>query len=240
MTRIVDICDIINELTTETYEHTFDVTFNDTIVLETADFLNELETMHFEKSYISHKEKEYDITEFIRQWTIYKKRHLDEWHILFNNLSADIDTVSDYYEYTTVTPDITTENNVEYGRTTTTTNTNTDTTTYGKTSTGQTNTYDGELRNTSKLTDGGNDNRTNVGHSGSSMGGKDTSTNTTTGTTTSEKQGYRNNPFENMQKSVEYTARFNLRDLIINGFCMEFLFYNNDNGGNGWYNEFLY
>lgn len=240
LNRIVQIEDIISEIKKPAYANTFDVSINSTQVLSTADFLSEIEHMHYNKSYVSHMAKEYDIQEFIAQWTIYKARHIDEWTLIFNNQSAPIENYTDYYDYTTVTPDITNENNVEYGRTSTNTNTLTDTTNYGKQSKGQTNSYDGELRDTTKVTDSGNDTRTNINHGGSSMGGKDTSTTTTTGTTTSEKQGYKNSPFENMQKAIEYSARFNLRDMIINGFCMEFLFYNNDNGGGDWYYGFLY
>lgn len=235
MTRVVDICDVINDLITEVYEHTFDITINDNIVLETADFLNEIQTMHYEKSFISHMTKQYDVTQFINQWSIYKSRHLDEWTAVYNATVANVNPLNNYSETRTVTPNITVENTVDYGRTTTNTNGSTSGVTYGKTTTGQTNTYDGTLRNSAKTTDSGSDTTTVSGSGSTAVSGTDTSTTATTGTTTETKSGYKESPFDNLQKSIEFKARFNLRDMIINGFAAEFLFYNNDNGDGGFY-----
>ena len=231
MTRIVDICDVINTLITNIYEHTFDITINDTLVLETADFLNEINTMHYDKSFISHMDKTQDITQFINQWQIYKNRHMDEWTAVYNATIANVIPINDYSETRTVTPNITVENTVDYGRTVTNTNDTTNTLQHGKTTTGQTNTYDGNLRNSAKTTDSGTDTTTIDGTTTSAVTGQDGSTTSTTGTTTETKSGYKNNAFDNLKKSIEFKARFNLRDMIINGFATEFLFYDNGNGG---------
>lgn len=231
MTRIVDICDVINTLITNIYEHTFDVSINDTLVLETADFLNEIHTMHYDKSFISHMDKTQDITQFINQWQIYKNRHMDEWTAIYNATVANVNPINDYSETRTVTPNITVENTVDYGRTVTNTNDTTNTLQHGKTTTGQTNTYDGNLRNSAKTTDSGIDTTTIDGTTTSAVTGQDGSTTSTTGSTTETKSGYKNNAFDNLQKSIEFKARFNLRDMIINGFATEFLFYDNGNGG---------
>lgn len=235
MTRIVDICDVINTLITNIYEHTFDISINDTLVLETADFLNEIQTMHYEKSFISHMPKENDVTQFINQWSLYKNRHIDEWTAVYNATIANVNPLNNYSETRTVTPNITVENTVDYGRTTTNTNGSTSGVTYGKTTTGQTNTYDGSLRNSAKTTDSGSDTTTVSGSGSTAVSGSDTSTTATTGNTTETKSGYKESPYDNLQKSIEFKARFNLRDMIINGFAAEFLFYNNDNGDGGFY-----
>lgn len=235
MTRIVDICDVINTLITNIYEHTFDISINDTLVLETADFLNEIHTMHYDKSFISHMDKTQDITQFINQWQIYKNRHMDEWTAIYNATVANVNPINDYSETRTVTPNITVENTVDYGRTVTNTNDTTNTIQHGKTTTGQTNTYDGNLRNSAKTTDSGSDTTTIDGTTTSAVTGQDGSTTSTTGSTTETKSGYKNNAFDNLQKSVEFKARFNLRDMIINGFATEFLFYDNGNGDGGFY-----
>ena len=63
------------------------------------------------------------------------------------------------------------------------------------------------------------------------LGGSDSATTTMTGTSTVVKSGYRENPYNLIEKSIEFYARFNLRDLIIDGFTKEYLFYDNGNGG---------
>jgi hypothetical protein len=102
---------------------------------------------------------------------------------------------------------------------------------HGKNVTGQTNTYDGELRDSAKSTESGSTGTSTFDSSTNKLGGTDSQTATTTGTTTEEKNGYKTNPYEQLEKYISFNARFNLRDMIISGFTKECLFYDNGNGG---------
>lgn len=231
MTRTVKIDSIIHDLLT-LYDHEnpfFTITIDGDTVLSNDDFLLELANMFVEMSYISHSTEEYDVNTFTNLWDIYKKRHIDEWTFIHSTFAMDIDPLTDYAETKTITPDISVTSNITYGRTST--NSGGVSYTHGKTTTTQTNTYDGTLRDSYKSTDSGTDSTTDT--TVNTLGGNDKNITRTAGSSTESKSGYKNNPFENLQRGVEYSARFNLRDMIISGFTKEFLFYDNDNGNGG-------
>ena len=225
MTRIVRVSDIIPLINTPEYSTAFDVTIDNTAVLTTNDFIAELEYNFYNMSFISHQPKEYDLTAFIMHWGLYKKRYTDEWATIYRDVALTkaqtFNPMTDYGETKTVTPDITVESTTEYGRITDTT----DDLEHGLTNTLQTNTYEGSLRDSGKSTNSGTDSRT----ANTTDSGSDTNTTTTTGDTTETKEGYRNNPLVNLQTDIDFTFKNNLRDLIINNFAREVLFYNNDN-----------
>lgn len=236
MNRIVNIEDIIESLY-ETYgdSHAFDIVFTlegtTYTVLSNADFLNELATNYYEMSYLTHKAKEQDINEFVNMWQLYTLRHNDEWSYLFNCEHETIDPLNNYYETRTYTPNITTANTGSYGRTSANSGGTSSTINHGKNTVGQTNTYDGVLRDSAKTTEGGNTTTTNTDSTVNKTNGVETSKSHTTGTTTETKTGYNTNPYDNMKKGAEFVARFNLREMIISGFTKECLFYDNGNGG---------
>lgn len=236
MNRIVDIENIMETLF-ETYSDTtaFDVSFTlDGVqynVLSTADFLNELETNYYEMSYLTHKAKEFDIDEFVNIWHLYILRHNDEWTHIFNTEHLGIDPLNDYHETKTYTPDISVSNSGTFGRTSSNAESNTNNINHGKNTLAQTNTYDGVLRDSAQTGESGNTTTTNRGTATARTNGTETSVSRTQGNTTETKTGYKNNPFDNAQKAVEYYSRFNLRDMIISGFTKECLFYDNGNGG---------
>lgn len=236
MNRIVDIENVIETLFTD-YENTntFNVTFEwdgvNVDVLTTADFLNEIATNYYEMSYLTHKAKEQDITEFVNMWNLYKLRHGDEWGKIFASLQMDINPAWTYNEQRTITPNITSTNTNTYGRTSTNSGGTTTTVSHGKVVTGQTNTYDGQLRDSAKSTESGTTTNGVVDTTTNTLGGTDSQTATTTGSTTEEKHGYKTSPYEQLEKYIEFNARFNLRDMIISGFTKECLFYDNGNGG---------
>lgn len=236
MNRIVDIESIIEDVF-DTYSetNTFTISFQwngaTVDVLTTADFLNEIMTNYYEMSYLTHKPKEQDITEFVNMWNLYKIRHGDEWGKIFASMQQDIDPAWTYSEQRTITPNITSTNTNTYGRTSTNSGGTTTTVSHGKVVTGQTNTYDGELRDSAKSTESGTTTNDVVDTTTNTLGGTDSQTATTTGTTTEIKSGYKTSPYEQLEKYIEFNARFNLRDMIISGFTKECLFYDNGNGG---------
>lgn len=236
MNRIVDIESIIEQVF-DTYSetNTFNVSYQwDGVtvdVLTTADFLNEIMTNYYEMSYLTHKSKEQDVTEFVNMWNLYKLRHDDEWGKIFATMQQDINPAWTYSEQRTITPNITSTNTNTYGRTSTNSGGTTTTVSHGKVVTGQTNTYDGELRDSGKTSETGSTGTTLTDTTKNTLGGTDSQTAKTTGTTTEEKHGYKTSPYEQLEKYIEFNARFNLRDMIISGFTKECLFYDNGNGG---------
>ena len=236
MNRIVDIENIIEQLF-DTYSdtNTFTVSYQwDGVtvdVLTTADFLNEIITNYYEMSYLTHKPKEQDITEFVNMWNLYKLRHGDEWGKIFASMQQDINPAWTYSEQRTISPNITSTNTNTYGRTSTNSGGTTTTVSHGKVVTGQTNTYDGELRDSGKTSETGTTGTTLTDTTKNTLGGTDSQTAKTTGTTTVEKHGYTTSPYEQLEKYIAFNARFNLRDMIISGFTKECLFYDNGNGG---------
>lgn len=236
MNRIVDIESIIEQVF-DTYSETnaFNVSYQwngaTVDVLTTADFLNEIMTNYYEMSYLTHKPKEHDITEFVNMWNLYKLRHDDEWGKIFATMQQDINPAWTYSEQRTISPNITSTNTNTYGRTSTNSGGTTTTVSHGKVVTGQTNTYDGELRDSGKTSETGSTGTTLTDTTKNTLGGTDSQTAKTTGTTTEEKHGYKTSPYEQLEKYIEFNARFNLRDMIISGFTKECLFYDNGNGG---------
>lgn len=243
MTRIIDIKKIIPQLNTETYSTIFDITIDNTPVLTTTDFMHELEYMYYDMSYISHQSADKDLIAFIMLWDIYKKRHLDEWTKIFRSVALteaeNYNPMNTYGETKTTTPNITNSSTTTYGRVLTASINTTDGLAHGKITTGQTNTYDGTLRDSDKTTDSGTDTRTVTGTNTDTNSGSDSNTTTTTGTNTETKTGYNTNPVDSLQRFIDFSFKNNLRDLIINNFVREFLFYNNDNGEGG-INGFFY
>lgn len=236
MNRIVDIETIIEQLF-DTYSetNTFNVSYQwDGVtvdVLTTADFLNEIMTNYYDMSYLTHKPKEQDITEFVNIWNLYKLRHGDEWSKIFASLQRDINPEWTYSEQSTITPNLTSTNTNTYGRTSSNSGGTTTTVSHGKVVTGQTNTYDGELRDSGKTSETGSTGTTTNDSSTTTLGGTESQSSKTTGTTTEEKHGYKKSPYEQLEKYIEFNTRFNLRDMIISGFTKECLFYDNGNGG---------
>lgn len=231
--NVIELSRIINDLETYTLTHqtAFDVTFGespDTVtVVKTDEFIMEMKIAFRQMSFTCYDDN--FLSGFLQNWTLYKQRHFDEWQIIFNYLqyTADIDPASDHYEYVETSPDL--ETATEYGRTSTNDGTITTELEHGKTTTTQTNTYDGTLRDSNSNTDSGTDTTTNTLADSNTLSGTDTVT--TTGTTTQEKRGYKSNPFENINTAINFHNTHNLRDLIINNFAREFMFYDNDNRG---------
>lgn len=243
MTRVIDIETILPELNTQEYATTFDIRINGALVLSTPELLLELEYNYHDMSYISHQREEYDTAAFIALWNIYKLRHNDEWERIYKALqytqSQDYDPTLNYKETRETTPDITTESSTDYGHVITSSASGSDSTSYGKVITDQTNTYDGELRDSGKSTDSGSDSRILSNSGSDTHSGTDTNTTTTTGTTTETKEGFRDNPLINLQTDIDFSFKNNLRDLIINNFAREFLIYDNKYRG-GLHNGFYY
>ena len=236
MTRIIDLENQLEHIISSYGEtNFFDVSFtigDDTYnILTTADFLSELDTNYHEMSYISHKDKSYDNSVFTTHWLLYCKRHVDEWQRILQNELLTINPSNDYGETRIITPNITAETTNEYGRISTNSGGISNTVTHGKVVTGQSNTYDGALRDSAKSTESGTTGTSSTDTTKNTLSGSDTATTTTTGTSTETRTGFKNSPFDNMVKSIEYYARFNLRDMIITGFTKECLFYDNGNGG---------
>lgn len=233
MTRIVDYKDISTDL--REHENDFDITIKEVSIMEGTELLNELDNMYYDMSFVSHEPVTGDVPKFIQLWGLYKLRHFDEWTRIFDNLqvikSQNYDPRASYYETKTITPDITTESTIDYGRVSDTTTSNTDSLQHGMQTVSQTNTYDGELRDSGKSTNSGTDTHTVSGTGKDELSGTDTTTSTTSGTTTETRTGSRDNILVNLQTDIDFTARNNLRDLIINNFIKEFMFYNNDNKG---------
>ena len=236
MTRIVDIENVFSDIS-ETYSEStyFDISYtvDDTNyqILSTTDFLAEISMNYFEMSYISHTAKENDVTTFAQMWELYKKRHADEWLKVFNAEIAEIDPAGDYSETRIITPNINVSSTTTYGRTSTNSGGISTTISHGRVTTGQTNTYDGTLRDSVKSTESGTTGNSSTDTTKNTLGGSDGNITRTQGNTTETKTGYKNNPYDNMQKSIEFAARFNLRDMIISDFTKECLFYDNGNGG---------
>lgn len=231
MTRIVDYKKISADL--RDYEDDFDITIKDVDIIDGSELLNELDNMYYDMSFVSHASAAGDVSKFIELWGLYKLRHIDEWTRIFDNLqiikAADYDPKASYYEHKVITPDLTTDSTIEYGKTTATTAGTIDNMDHGLDIISQTNTYDGELRDSAKQSNTGTDTHT-LRSSGSDIsGGSDTTTSTTTGTNTEHTTGSRDNILVNLQTDIDFSARNNLRDLIINNFIKEFMFYNNDN-----------
>jgi len=235
--NVIELSQIIHDLETYalTHQTAFDITFGespDTVtVVKTSEFITEMKIAYRQMSFTCYDDSY--LSGFIQNWELYKQRHYDEWGIIYGYLqySGDIDPVSDHYEYSTVSPDL--ETATEYGRTSTNDGTITTELEHGKITTTQTNTYDGVLRDSGKSTDDGTDTTTNTLADSNTLSGTDTVT--TTGTTTQEKRGYKSNPFENMNTAIQFHNIYNLRDLIINNFVREFMFYDNDNAKGGQY-----
>lgn len=233
MTRIIDIADILPTLNTASYSSVFDIVINNTSVLTTAEMIRELEYSYYDMSYISHSDKTYDIAVLLSQWSMYKDRHLDEWTRIFNDValtqSADFNPMLSYKETRVTEPDLTVESETTYGKVITSDLDTTNEIEHGKTTTGQTNTYDGTLRDSEKSTDSGTDTTTIMGTNTDTASGSDSNTTTTTGTNTETKEGYKDNPLTNLQTDIDFAFKNNLRDLIITGFAKEILFYDNGN-----------
>ena len=178
-------------------------------------------------SYISYDD-DY-LTGFLLSWSLYVKRHIDEWGIIYNAYQDDMITniSADFYSLETATPNL--SQSTTYGKVSTNGGTITNSLLHGHTQTTQTNTDTGVLRNNTQVSNTGTDTTTNTLADTNTLSGTDTTS--TTGTNTVEKTGYYKNPFDNMQKAINFTFRNNLRDLIINNFAREFLFYDNENGG---------
>lgn len=242
MTRIIDIEKVIETLFDD-YEGTttFDVSFvfgDDTIkVLENDDFLDAIDVNYHDMSYISHKPANQDIAVFLKTWELYKKKHLDEWERIFYTQQVDQTPIYDYMEQRTITPDLSVSNTVTYGRTSTNSGGVANTTTHGKKTSVKTNTYDGTEHNAGETAESGTTSNSSTDTTKNTLGGNDKSVTRTQGTSSEEKHGYKTNPYDNYQKYIEYMARFNLRDMIINGFTKECLFY--DNGNEGYYDDYF-
>lgn len=231
MKHIVDYKDISTQL--RDYKSMFDITIKSVSILDGSEFLDELDYMHYDMSYVSNKSKSDDIAVFIKLFTLYKLRHMEEWTRIFDNLqiinSQTYDPRTSYYENKTITPDITTESTIEYGRVSDTSSSTTDGLTHGLVVQAKTNTYDGELRDSAKTSNTGTDTRAISSSGSDELSGSDTTTSTTSGTTTETRTGSRDNILVNLQTDIDFAARNNLRDIIINNFIKEFMFYNNDN-----------
>lgn len=223
--RAVTVDSILDSLRVEDYSTFFDITIDNTTVLTTQDFYKELSYNYRAMSFLSYQPKEYDTAVFLNRWSLYKARYSEEWAVIFRALalthSETYNPMSDYAETKTITPDITQESTTDYGKIVDTTND----LEHGLTTTAQTNTYDGALRDSGKSTNSGTDSTT----ANSTASGSDTNTTTTTGETTETKEGYRTNPLTNLQTDIDFSMKNNLRDLIINNFVRSELFYNNDN-----------
>ncbi len=243
MTRIIDIKKILPQLNTQIYSTIFDITIDNTEVLSTTDFMHELEYMYYDMSYISHQSADKDLIAFIMLWDIYKKRHIDEWTKIFESVALteaeNYNPMNTYGETKTTTPNLTNSSTTTYGRVLTDVIDSTDTLSHGKVTTDQTNTYDGTLRDSDKSTNSGSDTRSIDNTTTSTNSGTDSNTTTTTGTNTETKTGYNTNPVDSLQRFIDFSFKNNLRDLIINNFVREFLFYNNENGEGG-INGFFY
>lgn len=229
--HIITIDSIFADLQTYAlaHPHAFDITFGespgDITVLTTEDFINELKIAYRQMSFTCYDDSY--LSGFLQNWGLYKKRHYDEWQIIWNYLqgSSDLDPSADKHEYEVATPDLTSE--TTYGKVSTNGGTITSALAHGKVTTNQTNTYDGALRDSAKSTDSGTDTTTNTLADTNTLSGKDSTT--TSGTNTVEKTSYSHSPFDNLNKAIMFYNTYNLRDLIIDNFTKEFMFYDNGN-----------
>lgn len=229
--NIITIDKILYDLQTYAAAHptAFDISFgespDDTVIVSTSDLITELKIAYRQMSFTCYDDNY--ISGFIQNWDLYKKRHYDEWNIIWNYLqgSFDLDPSADKHEYEIATPDLT--SSTTYGKVSTNGGTITSALAHGKVTTNQTNTYDGALRDSSKSTDSGTDTTTNTLADTNTLSGTDSTT--TSGTNTVEKTSYSHSPFDNLNKAIMFYNTYNLRDLIIDNFTKEFMFYDNGN-----------
>lgn len=227
--NVILIDSIIPDLQTYilTHPNHFKITYENVDIVTDTDFINELRMMYRQMSFLTYDDNH--LGGFLELWDLYLARHDSEYQYIYNTfINTAIDNSAyDYYANETATPDLTTE--TTYGKVSTDGGTVTSETEYDSDTTTQTNTYDGQLRDSGKTTKGGSDTTTNTLDNSTTLSGTDSTT--TSGTNTIEKYGYKSNPFDNMEKAISYIWRYNLRDLILNNFAREMLFYDNDNGG---------
>ena len=220
MSKIIDIKDIITALEAIAVDPeagvVFSITIGEDTILQPEDLTDELRAMYYNMSFISNYEDSVtDVNAFIKLWELYIRRYYDEWGVIWGALTADYDPLITYKETKTITPQVRTTNETTYASGIS----------IGDTTTVQTNTYDGELRDSGKSTSSGNNSHT----------GKDTTVQSFTGYNTELKEGYTDKAPEALQANIDFVNRNNLRDLIINNFAREFLFYNYDYRGGSIY-----
>lgn len=165
-------------------------------------------------------------------WLAFRNKHDAEYRRIYDDLNVTYDPRYTYSEMKTITPNLTNSTTNTYGRTST--NSGGISTTYGKTETTQTNTYDGQLRDSSKTTAGGSDSNTNTLKN--TLGGTDTSSTSTTGTSTETINGYKDSAIYGLEKDIAYQMQYNVADNYIKAFMAEYTFFDNDNarGCNIW------
>lgn len=236
MTKIINVSDVYERLyntyhETDAFAITITIGEDSYTVMNTLLFLSELQTNYYEMSYITHIDGEGgDISGFTTYWTLYKQHHIDEWTQILKSQLLEFDPRNTYHETRTYSPNITTANSGSYGRISANSGGTSSTVNHGKNTVGQTNTYDGTLRDSAKSTESGNTTTTNTDSTVNKSNGVETSKSHTSGTTTETKDGYNTNPYETMTAGIEFTARFDLGKLIMDGFSKECLFYDNGNG----------
>lgn len=229
MTRIVTVESILPDILIGIGEDDFDVTIDDVDIITSQEFYNIISSVHYDKSFVSHLSKEYDYTVFKRHWNNYVSANYNEWTVLYNAITADIDTTSDYYQNKVFTPNTTVSGSITHGLVQTNSGTLVNQYANGRTTTNSVNTYDGSLRNESSSVNSGTDTNTATDTRATTNSGTDSTSTTTTGTNTEVTNGYRHNPVENMEKYIALHIKSNLTDIIINGFCNKCLFYDNNN-----------
>lgn len=227
--NVIMIDKIIPDLQTYSLAHpnAFKVTIDNDDIVTNDDLLLELRSSYRQMSYLTYDDSY--LAGFIELWGLYLRRHSEEYEMIYRAINSEdiISPSQDFYSYENAEPDLTTE--TTYGKVSTDGGTITNEIEYDSNTVTQTNTYDGTLRDSGKTIKDGTDTTTNTLDNSTTLSGTDSTT--TSGTNTVEKYGFKGNPFDNIQKAVAFMWRYNLRDLIINNFAREMLFYDNDNGG---------
>lgn len=185
--------------------------------------INVIRTNYLERSFLNRMENPVNGIE--RLWIGFRYQHDEEFLNMFRTVNTQYNPLYTYSETKILTPNITAATTNTYGRTST--NSGGVSTTYGKVETRQTNTYDGSLRDSEKLTNSGSDSNTNTLKN--TLGGIDSSSTQTTGSTTETVNGYKESPVIGLERDISFKIRYNVADNYVKAFFAECTFFDNDN-----------
>ena len=232
--KIVPISKIMNELIGISDSTTFglywtDENNTDITIFETADFVDDIYNMHYEKSFVCGGTYPTELGYFSFLWHNFVDRNIDEFKTIYYNSIKEYDPLNEYAETKILTPDLTNSTSLQHGHVIDyDIDHHDDTTTYGGNVSNKINTFDGTQHNASYSQNGGNDKRAYKETNKTTNSGIDKTTQKSTGTSTETKSGYRNSAAQTLTDDIIFKIRCNIRDLAIKQFANEQLFYSYD------------